>query len=75
MQLELKIAVNFQNLTRTAYGKRPQGKYRRKWEDNNRINFKEIGVNMRKWIGSSQGGELLESPCEYHTETAGLRKL
>ena len=27
--------------------KRPLGRPWRRWEDNNRMNFKELGVNMR----------------------------
>jgi hypothetical protein len=34
--------------------KRPLGRSRRRWEDNIRINLKEIGVNTRNWINSTQ---------------------
>ena len=35
-------------------GKRPLGRARRRWEDNIRMNLKEIYANTRKWVGSSQ---------------------
>ena len=33
-------------------GKRPLGRPRRRWEDNIRMNFEEIGFNAGNWIGS-----------------------
>ena len=44
-------------LTDTSAGKRPLGRPRRKWEDNIRMNIKEIGINARNWIDSSQDGD------------------
>jgi hypothetical protein len=35
-------------------GKRPLGRPRRGWEDNIRMDLKEIGVNTRNWIDSAQ---------------------
>ena len=35
-------------------GKRPLGRPRRRWEDNIRIDFKEIGINTRNWVDSAQ---------------------
>ena len=35
-------------------GKRPLGRPRRRWEDNIRIDLKEIGINMRNWVDSVQ---------------------
>jgi hypothetical protein len=49
-------------------GKRPLGKCRRRWEDNIRIDFKEIGINTRNWIDSAQDYGSLESFCEYGIE-------
>ena len=34
--------------------KRPIGRPRLRWEDNIRMDLKEIDVNMRNWIDSSQ---------------------
>ena len=35
-------------------GKRPLGRPRRRWEDNIRMNLKEIGINTRNWVDSTQ---------------------
>ena len=35
-------------------GKRTFGKPRRRWEDNIRMDLKEIGLNTRNWIDSAQ---------------------
>ena len=37
----------FKVLTGTPAGKRPLGRPRRRWEDNIRIDLKEIGINTR----------------------------
>ena len=44
----------FEILTGKTTGKRPLGRPRRRWEDNIRINLKEIGINMRNWVDSAQ---------------------
>ena len=44
----------FQNLTGTPTGKRPLGRPRRWWEDNIRMDIKELGINTRSWIDSAQ---------------------
>ena len=33
---------------------RPLGRPRRGWEDNIRIDLKEISINMRNWVDSTQ---------------------
>ena len=43
---------------------------RRRWEDDIRINLKEIGINTRISVDSANV-ELLESPCECGTEPPG----
>ena len=40
----------FKILTGILAGKRPLGRPRHRWEDNIRMNFKEIGINMRNWV-------------------------
>jgi hypothetical protein len=35
-------------------GKRPLGRPRRRWEENIRIDLKEIGINTRNWVASAQ---------------------
>ena len=42
-------------------GKRPLGRPRHRWEDNIRIDVKEIVVNLRNWADSSQDRLLLET--------------
>ena len=44
----------FKILTGTLAGKRPLGRPRRRWEDNIRIDLKEIGINTRNWVDSAQ---------------------
>ena len=41
-------------LTKILTGKRPFGRSRCRWEDNIRMDIKEIGLNMRKWVDSAQ---------------------
>ena len=54
-------------------GKRPLGSLRRRWEDNIRMDLKEIGIYERTWhlIGSG----LSESPCECEIEPLGSMSL
>ena len=40
----------FKILTGKTIGKRP----RRRWEDNSRMDLKEIGINTRNWVDSAQ---------------------
>ena len=44
----------FKILTGTPTGKRPLGRARRRWEDNIRMDFKEICTNTRNWVDSAQ---------------------
>ena len=44
------FAVN----TTKPTGKRPQGRPGRRWEDNIRMDLKEICVNTRNWVYSAQ---------------------
>ena len=34
-------------------GRRPLGRPRRRWEDNTRMDLKEIGIDTRNWIDSA----------------------
>ena len=34
--------------------KRSLGRPKRRWEDNIRMNLKEMGINTRNWVGSTQ---------------------
>jgi hypothetical protein len=40
----------FKMLTSIPTGKRPLGRPRRRWEDNIRMDLKEIGINTRNWV-------------------------
>ena len=44
----------FQILTDKPIGKRSLGRPRRRWEDNIRMDLKEISTNMRNWVDSAQ---------------------
>ena len=44
----------FKTLKGKPTRKRPLGRPRLRWEDNIRINLKEIGVNTRDWIDSAE---------------------
>jgi hypothetical protein len=41
-------------LTGTPTGKRSLGRPRRRWEENIRMDIREIGINMRNWSDSAQ---------------------
>ena len=45
---------DFKILTGKPTGKRPLGRPRRRWEDNIRMDIKEIGINTRNWVDSAQ---------------------
>ena len=40
----------FKILTGNPTGKSPLGRSRRRWEDNIRMDLKEIGINTRNWV-------------------------
>ena len=42
----------FKILTCKSTGKRPLGGTRRKWEDNIRMDLKDIGINTKNWVDS-----------------------
>ena len=44
----------FEILTGIPTGKRPLERPRRRWEDNIRIDLKEIGINTGNWVDSAQ---------------------
>ena len=43
----------FKVLTGNSTEKRPLGGPRRRWEDNIRMDLKEIGINTRNWVDSA----------------------
>ena len=44
----------FKVLTGKPTGKRPLGRPRRRWEDNIRMDFEEIGISAGNWVDSAQ---------------------
>ena len=44
----------FRILTGAPSGRKYLRRPRRRWEDNIRMNLKEIGISMRNWVNSSQ---------------------
>ena len=44
----------FEILTGTFTGKRPLGRPRRRWDDNIRMDLKEIAINTRNWVDLAQ---------------------
>ena len=51
----------FKFVTGTPAGKRPLGRPRRRWEDNIRIELKEIVINTRNWVDSAQDRDYLRA--------------
>ena len=44
----------FKIVTGKPAGKRSLGRPRRKWEDNFRMDLKEMGINTRNWVDLAQ---------------------
>ena len=44
----------FKILTGKPTGKKPLGRPRHRWEDNIRVDLKEIGINTRNWVDLAQ---------------------
>jgi hypothetical protein len=58
-------------LTGKFTGNRPLGRPRRRWEDNIKMDLKEIGINTKNMVNSAQDKDLLDSPCEFGIEPPG----
>ena len=52
--LEEECRSAFKMLTGKPIGKRPLKRPRRRWEDNIRMDFEEIGINAGNWVDSAQ---------------------
>jgi hypothetical protein len=48
--------------------KRPLGRLRYKWEDNIKMDFREIGINEANWIQLTQDKSPMVSFCENSNE-------
>ena len=66
-----KDRSSFKNLTGSSSGKRPLGRRRRKWEDNIRMDLKEIDIHMRNWVNSGQDRDYW-SPSKCAIEPPGF---
>ena len=44
----------FNILTGSPVGSRPLGRPRRRWEDNIKMDLKEISISMRNWVDFAQ---------------------
>ena len=62
---------SFKILLVKPIGKRPLGRPKRRWEDNIRMDLKEIGINLRNWVDLAQVYGILENPCECGIEPPG----
>ena len=49
-----EVRSSFKIFFDTLAGKKPLGRPRRRWEDNIRMDLKEIGINTRNWVDSAQ---------------------
>ena len=47
----------FKILTVTRTEKRPLLRPKRRWEENIKMNLKEIGINTRNWVDSAQDSD------------------
>ena len=54
----------FKILTDKPTGKRPLGTPRHRWEDNIKIDLKEIGINTRNWVDSAQDRDYWRAPVK-----------
>jgi hypothetical protein len=60
-----------------AEGKRPLGRPRRRWEDNIKVDLREIGIDGDQWseLGSADSGYgPVAAFCEHGNETSGSIK-
>ena len=48
----------FKILIGTPAGKIPLGRPRRRWEDNIKMDLKEIGIKTRSWVNSAQDRDI-----------------
>ena len=48
-----KVKVFSKILTRKPTGRRPFGRPRSRWDDNIRMDFEEIGINLGSWVDSA----------------------
>jgi hypothetical protein len=56
-------------------GKKPLGRPRRRWEDNIKMNIKEIGGGCGAWMELAQDRDRWQAICEYGKEPSGSIKM
>ena len=56
----------FKILTGKPTGKKHLGRLRRIWEDNLRMDLKEMGINMRNWVDSAQDRDYWRALVNFH---------
>ena len=62
MQLEIKNRNAFKIVSGKPRGKRRLVRPRQRWEDNVRVDLKEIGFNARNWVDSAQDKGYWQAP-------------
>jgi hypothetical protein len=53
---------------------KPEGKTRRRWVDNIKMNLREVGWDGRDWIDLAQDRNLVKGSCERGDERLGSIK-
>jgi hypothetical protein len=61
-------------LVRRPKGKRPVGRPRCRWEDNIKLDFREIEINGANWVQLAQDRVQWQAFCEHSDEPSGSIK-
>ena len=48
-------------LTGKSTGMRPLGRPRRRWDDNIKMDLKQVGINTRNWVDSAQDRDYMKA--------------
>ena len=59
-----EASSTFKILTGTPAGKRSLGRPKRRWEDNIRMDLKEIGINIKNWVDLAQDRDYWRAPLD-----------
>jgi hypothetical protein len=60
-------------LVRRPKGKRPLGRRKHRWEDNIKMDLREIGIDGARWIWLAEDGPVVGF-CEHGNEPSGSVK-
>ena len=66
MQPEWNKLIAIKILTRGPTGKTPLGKPRHRWEDNIRVDLKDIGINEGNWVDLAQDRDYWRALANAH---------